>query len=115
MRIGVDLHMCRLSQSGLFTYLWNLLHELSRLEHSHELKLFLYGNPDIEEPEQVRRLVASLPRAEVRYVWDAPPPRFISGGRKGGEVTLGRRIDRRLLLPLWRKMLYPNSRPSYYL
>ncbi|MBV9925973.1 MAG: glycosyltransferase family 4 protein [Acidobacteria bacterium] len=114
MRIGVDIHMCRLSQTGIYTYLWNLLHGLSRLEHPHEVRPFLYGNPDVEEPEQVRRLVASLPNAEVRYVWDEQPPLLLSGGR-GGETTLGRRIDRKLLLPLWRKMLYPDSRPSYYL
>ncbi|HEX8148858.1 MAG TPA: glycosyltransferase family 1 protein [Pyrinomonadaceae bacterium] len=118
MQVGVDIHMCRLSQSGLFTYIRNLLHELSRLEHPHDLKLFLYGHPDLEEPEQVRRLAASLPRAELRYVWDAQPPALLSGAGRGAgskSPTLGRRIDRRLLLPLWRKMLYPNSRPSYYL
>ena len=116
MQIGVDIHMCRLSQSGLFTYIWNVLSELSRLEHPHDIKLFLYGHPDIEEPEQVRRLVGSLKGAELRYVWEAHPPSFLSTGKgQNGRATLSRRIDRKLLLPLWRKMLYPDSRASYYL
>lgn len=109
--------MCRLSQTGLYTYIWNVLHSLCRLEHGHRLILFLYGQPGIEEPEPLRRMIAAFPQVEVRYVWDDFRLKLLSN-RYNGDGSQApkwiKQLDRNLIFPVWKKLLIPDSRLSLH-
>jgi len=117
MHIGIDVHMCRLTQTGLYSYIWNVLQGLQNLEHPHRITLFLYGQPGMEEPESLRRVIDTFSKAEVQYVWDDLPLKSFSS-RYGSSASQAPRwvkqVDRKVLFPMWKKMQMPDSRLTLY-
>jgi len=113
MRIGIDVDAFRwATQAGIYYYLWNLLKAIGRLEHSHQITLFLYGQPWMDEPEKIQRLKEAHPGVEVQYYWDGFQPKLLSGffgDRPNGTPWLVRQVDRCVLFPLWNRLVAKES------
>jgi alpha-1,3-rhamnosyl/mannosyltransferase len=117
MRIGIDIQHLRLDRRGIYYYIWNLLEQMARQDHRHQLTLYLYGQPWMDDPDEVRRWAESFPRIEREYYWDAPPLRLLShrlGGTPAQARWLAQMIDRKLLWPLWQKMATAPSGPRLW-
>jgi hypothetical protein len=55
MRIGIDIQQLRLDGRGIYYYIWNLLEQMARQDHRHQLALYLYGQPWMDDPDEVWR------------------------------------------------------------
>jgi glycosyltransferase involved in cell wall biosynthesis len=113
MRIGIDIHHLRLDQRGIYYYLWNTLEQLCCLDLPHSLTLYLYGQPWMIHPHLEARVRSTFAKAALCYHWDGPSNRLLSDQhrRNGAPVPRWiRGIDRRLLLPIYRKVLRLETR-----
>jgi glycosyltransferase involved in cell wall biosynthesis len=113
MRIGIDVHHLRLDQRGIYYYIWNTLTELSRLGSPHTFAMYLYGPSWMNDPRRLADIHRNLPEASLRHYWDGPSPRLLTNGRAPKDSRLGkwgRRINRRLLQPLYRRVLRFDER-----
>ena len=101
MRIGIDIQALRQIPCGIRYYLWNLVDGLCRLEHSHSLTLYLYGEPWLEQELDVDLVKSAFPAAGVQYYWDGIPPKLLSNGGKGKwrQSWFAKQLDS-VLLPL---------------
>jgi glycosyltransferase involved in cell wall biosynthesis len=113
VRIGIDVQVFRFPAGGIVTYLSNVLSWLGRLEHPHRVTLFLYGQPLMNEnPGLDCQLRTAFPKMPLRYSWDGVPPRLLSDcfGPAGACAPWWvRQIDRRVLFPLWQKLVRCES------
>jgi glycosyltransferase involved in cell wall biosynthesis len=69
---------------------------------------FAYGPHGCEGPEERRRLQVLGPAAKLQYYWDGPSLFLLSHYFKMSSARtpwLIRKIDRRILLPLWKKLV----------
>jgi glycosyltransferase involved in cell wall biosynthesis len=73
MRIGIDVQHLRFNPRGIYYYIWNIVDGLSRLASPDQLKLYLYGEPWMDEPERIAQVKQAFPAAQVEYYWDLPP------------------------------------------
>jgi len=109
MHIGIDVNVLgrETIPAGIYTYTWNVVDWLCRQARAHRVTLFLYGEPWMDDPDRLRQLRDSFPRAELQHWFDGFSPRLLSGLR--GMPGRVRYIDRRVLLPLWQKLVVPGS------
>jgi glycosyltransferase involved in cell wall biosynthesis len=117
MRVGVDIQHLRLHRRGIYYYIWNILAQIDQQDNPPRLALYLYGQPWMDDPDEVRRLVKAFPRMDLEYYWDAPPLRLLShrfGGTPVQAPWLAQLIDRKVLWPLWRKMTQSPSGPRLW-
>lgn len=101
-----------MNQAGLYTYLWNVLKNLARLDSAHKITLFLHGYPGMDEPEPVRLIAEHFSNVGLQYVWYDVPLGLLSGKsnhHRTGARSWRKQIDRSALLPLWRSMMNPRS------
>jgi glycosyltransferase involved in cell wall biosynthesis len=106
MRIGIDVQHLRLDRRGIYYYVWNIVEGLSRIANSHELKLFLYGEPWMDDPGRVGHLKDAFPAARFEYYWDLPPLRLLAhwwGKPPHESPGPFRQIDQLFLLPRWQR------------
>jgi glycosyltransferase involved in cell wall biosynthesis len=116
MRIGIDGEVFRWPPTGIYNYLWNLLDGMGRLGQPHQFTLFLYGQPWVIEPHRLRELNQAFPKVDVQFYWDRLTPLFLSSRIKSPSPHVTRwvrRIDRRLLVPLWRRLVIPGPLTSW--
>jgi glycosyltransferase involved in cell wall biosynthesis len=107
----MDIEICRITETGLYTYIWNLLKNLTELESAPQITLFLHGYAGMEEPAPVRRIAEHFSSVHLQYVWhDVPSPLFSRprGSKSTRPGSWRKPIDRRALLPLWRSMMNPK-------
>jgi glycosyltransferase involved in cell wall biosynthesis len=105
MHIGFDMQMLRAS-AGLYYHVWNLYRALDRVAPPHRVTPFLYGHPGAAEPEGVRQPGEEL-RHRLQYYWEGPRLRRLAPYLNGGPllaVRVARKLDRELVLPLWKKL-----------
>jgi glycosyltransferase involved in cell wall biosynthesis len=117
MRIGIDIQQLRMDRRGIYYYIWNILEQMDRQDHPHQLAVYLYGQHWMDEPDEVRRWAEAFPRVERKYYWDVPPLRLLAhrlGATPAQSPWLVRQIDRRVLWPLWQKMATTRSGPRLW-
>jgi glycosyltransferase involved in cell wall biosynthesis len=105
MHIGFDMQMLRAS-AGLYYHVWNLYRAVCATATPHRVTPFLYGHPGASEPEGVRQPGESFLR-EVHYHWEGPRLPLLSRHLRGAPALAfraARKFDRRVVLPLWKKM-----------
>jgi glycosyltransferase involved in cell wall biosynthesis len=108
MRIGIDIHHLQLDQRGIYYYLWNTIHQLCRMDSPHTFSLYRYGQPWMCDQQRISQWREDFVSAEFRHYWDGPSTRMLSHrfGHNGSKpANWAGRIDRRLLLPVYRKAL----------
>ena len=107
MRIGIDIHVLRHVQSGLFYYVSNLVRSLSESEHKPQITLFLYGPSCLDARERMRQLRRTFRNARVEHFWDGLPLRLFSNSLAAellGSPQLLRTIDQNFIVPLWHRI-----------
>lgn len=113
MHIGLDIEITRITHTGLYTYLWNIVEQLTRIDSPHQVTLFLHGYPWMEEPERVRLIGKKSPQVPLEYVWYDVPLDLLTDHSKGSRrnnPSWLRGIDQRVLFPLWKTLVNPGSR-----
>jgi glycosyltransferase involved in cell wall biosynthesis len=115
MRIGIDCQFFFWPPTGIYNYLWNVLDRVCRLDHPHQITLFVYREACLAEPDELRRIRAAFPRIGFRHFWDGLPPRLLSRSSDGRPAApwwarWARQLDRRVLLPLWHRLVACESR-----
>jgi glycosyltransferase involved in cell wall biosynthesis len=104
MHVGVDFQQLRWPEAGLFFFAQHLFEALCRVSDGHRITPLLYGHRWMVEAEHVCRFATAFPDVPLRYYWDGPRPRVLSGWFRHSRPQppwLVRQLDRRLLLPLW--------------
>lgn len=91
----------------MHAYVRNLYRELSRLVEPGRLAPYLFGHPEVKEPEYVESLGANL-LSRVRYIWDRPRLRLLSRALNNAP-RLVRAFDREVLLRVWRVLAGRHS------
>jgi glycosyltransferase involved in cell wall biosynthesis len=117
MRVGIDIQHLRLHRRGIYYYIWNVLEQMDRQDHPHQLVLYLYGQRWMDDPNEVQRWAEAFPTIDREYYWDMPPLRLLShrlGVTPAQAPWLARMIDRKLLWPLWQKMAATTSGPRLW-
>jgi glycosyltransferase involved in cell wall biosynthesis len=108
MRIGFDVQLLRLSRSGIGSYIKHLYEWLCHLAPVDDILPFVYGPAGLEEPEAVRLLQALSPARKLHHYWDGPSLWLLSHYLRANSThapRLARKIDRRILLPLWERLM----------
>jgi len=104
MRIGIDIQVLRRVQSGLYYYVWNLVHSLIEADHPHQITLFLYGPRCLDTRKRLRQLRGLFQNARIEHFWDGVPLGLLSNSRAAellGALRLFRAIDQNVVLPIW--------------
>src|SRR5262249_52821933 len=107
----------RMDRRGIYYYIWNILDQMDRQDHHHQLALYLYGQPWMDRKDDVRRWAEAFPRMWRKHYWDVPPLRLLAhrlGATPAQAPWPARVIDRNLLWPLCQKMASTPSGPRLW-
>ena len=114
MRLGIDIHVLRQVQSGLYYYVWNLVNSLVAGDHAHQITLFLYGPRCLNTPERLRKLRNAFQTAGIEYFWDGAPLRLLSNSRAAellGSPRFLRTLNQNFVLPIWHRIETSDKLP----
>jgi glycosyltransferase involved in cell wall biosynthesis len=114
MRLGIDIHVLRQVQSGLYYYVWNLVNSLVEGDHAHQITLFLYGPRCLNTRERLRQLRNAFQNARIEHFWDGAPLRLLSTSRAAellGSPRFLRTFDKNVVLPIWHRIETSDKLP----
>lgn len=112
LRIGVDVHICRTSETGIYTFIWNLLERLAASPQRPDPTMVLYGPPMIREPASLTRMQAHFTNLRTEYLATGPAAWFGSIEPGATRTSLGRllaRLDHGVMVRLWRKLNFAST------
>lgn len=112
LRIGIDVHICRTSQTGIYTFIWNLMERLQRSPREPETTMIVYGPEIVEEPDSLTRMQAHFGESRTGYLATGAAPLFGRAATGTAASTAGRLLGRwngAVMSRLWRKLNFATG------
>ena len=112
MNIGIDAQIFRIPTCGIYTYLWNLVQWMCRLDDSNSVSLVFYGPRAIDKKEELERLRNAFPQPKIKHTWDGWPLLLLSEwnfSKQWCEHPLVQTLDK-TIVQVWTRL--HNNYPS---